>query len=60
MQAHHPLWPFGRRRDLGDRQRRGVRGEDGTGANDPVELPEELLLRLELLDDRLDDQVAVA
>ena len=54
--------PSGRRRggcDLGHRERRGVRGEDGVRAADPLELGEELPLRLELLDDRLDHDVAV-
>ena len=45
--------------DLGDRERRGVRREHGVRAADPVELGEELPLRAELLDDRLDHEVAV-
>ena len=50
----------GRRgRDLGHRERRGVRREDRVGSADPVELGEERALRLELLDDRLDHEVAV-
>ena len=44
--------------DLGDRERRGVGRKDGVGAADPVELGEELPLRGQLLDDRLDHEVA--
>ena len=57
-----PTTRSGRRRggrDLGDRERGGVRGEDGVGTADSLELGEELPLRLELLDDRLDHEVAV-
>ena len=51
---------FGRRRgDLGHGERGRVGREHGVGAADPVELREELLLRRELLDDRLDHEVAV-
>ena len=46
-------------RDLGDGERRGVRREHRVGPADPVELGEELALRRELLDDRLDHEVAV-
>ena len=40
-------------------QGRGVGGEDGVVLADVVELAEELLLDVEVLDDRLDDEVAV-
>ena len=43
--------------DLGDGERRGVRGQDRVGAREAVELGEELSLRLQLLDDGLDDEV---
>ena len=49
----------GRRRDLGDRQRRRVGGEHGVGADDLVELLEDRALEVEVLDDRLDHEVAV-
>ena len=58
----HPDDPCGYRRrrgDLGHGERRGVRREHRVGRAGPLELGEELLLRRELLDDRLDDDVAV-
>ena len=45
--------------DLRDRERRRVRREDGVGATDAFQLREQLPLGLELLDDRLDHDVAV-
>ena len=48
-----------RRGDLGDRQRRGVRREDGVGGDDQVEPAEDLLLEVELLGHGLDDELAV-
>ena len=48
-----------RRRDLGHGQRRRVRREHDVVADEAVELGEQLLLRLELLDDRLDHEIAV-
>ncbi len=59
MHPDHALGPRRRGRDLGDGERRGVRRENGIGPADPVELGEELALRLQLLDDRLDHEVAV-
>jgi hypothetical protein len=47
-------------RDLDDRKRRRVAGEDGVLGNDLVQLAEQLHLLGEALDDRLDDDVAVA
>ena len=44
--------------DLGDRQRRGVRGEDACAAGRSVELAEQRVLDLEVLEHRLDDEVA--
>ena len=58
VHAEHALRPRRRRRDLRDRQRGGVRREDGVLRRDPVQLGEELSLRLDLLHDRLDDEVA--
>ena len=59
VHADDALGPGRRGRDLGHRERRGVGREDRVGPADPVELGEELALRLELLDDRLDHEVAV-
>ncbi len=58
MHAHHAL---GRRRrggDLRHRERRRVRREDRVRPADALELGEQGALRLELLDDRLDHEVA--
>ena len=46
-------------RDLGDGERRRVRREHRVRPADALELGEELLLRREILDDRLDHEVAV-
>ena len=43
-----------------DRDRRGVGGEDGVRADELLEPGEQRLLGLELLDDRLDDDVGLA
>ena len=59
VHAHDAFWRRRRRRDLRDGERRRVRREDRVGANDSLELSEELELRAEVLDDRLDDQIAV-
>ena len=45
--------------DLGDRQRRGVGGEDRVLRADLVELAEQLALDGELLEHRLDDEIGV-
>jgi hypothetical protein len=58
----HPGHALRRRDRAGDlryRERRRVRGEHGVGPADALELREQLPLRLELLDDRLDHDVAV-
>ena len=43
--------------DLGERERRGVGGEDRIGRGDLLGAREDRALRLRLLDDRLDDEV---
>ena len=58
MEADDAIGAPGGRGDLGHRQRRGVRREDRARGEDLVERREELALRLELLDDRLDHDVA--
>ena len=45
--------------DLGDRERRRVGREDRVRTHDPLELGEERVLGVEILDDRLDHEVAV-
>ena len=45
--------------DLGDAERGGVGGQDRVRADDAVERPEDRLLDLERLHDRLDDEVGV-
>ena len=50
--------PAGLHGHLDDREGRGVGGQDGVVAGDPVELVEQLLLDGQVLDHRLDDQVA--
>ena len=59
MHADDALRRGRRGRDLGDGERGRVRGEHRVGAADALELREQLLLRREFLDDRLDDEVAV-
>ena len=53
-----PLGPRDRSGYLRHRERRRVRGEDGIGPHDRLELAEEGDLRVEVLDDRLDDEIA--
>ena len=48
-----------RGRDLGDRQRRRVGREHGVWTHDVVELGEDAALKVEPLDNSLDDEVAV-
>ena len=59
VHADDPLGVAGGDRDLGDRQRRGVGREDRVGADDRVELAEDVLLEVEVLGHRLDDELAV-
>ena len=56
----HALGPARRRRDLGDRERRGVRREDARRAAVRPSSAKSSPLRLELLDDRLDHEVESA
>ena len=58
VHADDALRPRRRRGDLGHREGRRIGGEDRVGAADPVQVREERALRLDLLDDRLDDEVA--
>ena len=48
-----------RHREFDDRKRRGVGREDRSGLGDAVEFGEERRLHGEILDDRLDHQIAV-
>ena len=59
VEAHEALGVRELRADLLDRERRGVRGEDGLGGDELLDLGEDVLLDLELLEDGLDDPVAV-
>ena len=59
VQAAEPIRPLRRRRQLGDAQRRGVRDEDRVRPDDLLERRVGLPLVVEVLDDRLDDEVAV-
>ena len=54
------LGAAGADRDVGDRQRRGVGGEDGVVPAHPVQLGEDRALQVEPLGHCLDDEVAVA
>jgi hypothetical protein len=55
----HALRPLGCLRDVRDRERRGVRREDGVRAHEPIEIREERALDVELLNNGFDDEVAV-
>ena len=55
--ADDRLGPLGHRGDLGDRDRAGVGAEHRAVPADPVQLAEDLLLDLEALERRLDDDV---
>ena len=59
VHAHDSLGRRGRRCDLGDGQGRRIAREHRVGAADRLELREERPLGVELLDDRLDHEVAV-
>ena len=59
VDAAHLVGALGRHRQLDDRQRRRVGGEDRRRLDDLLELGEQLLLDGEVLDDALDDEVAV-
>jgi hypothetical protein len=59
VHAHDPARSRVGRGDLGDRQGRGVGGQDRVGLDDVVEPPEEVLLDLERLHDRLDHEVCL-
>ena len=59
VQAHDPARVVRRDRDLGHRQAGGVGGEDRVGADDGVELAEDLALEVQVLGHGLDHQVTV-
>ena len=59
VDAAHAVGPAGLHRHLDHGQRRRVGGEDRVVAADAVELAEEVLLGVEVLDDRLEHEVAV-
>ena len=59
VDAADELGPRGLHRELDDRERRGVGREDRVAPRQSVELREERLFDGEVLDDRLDDEVAV-
>jgi HipA-like protein len=60
VEAGHPRRQPQCGRDRGDRQRRGVAREHAVVAHQRLELGEQRLLGAEVLDDRLDDDIAVA
>ena len=59
MDAADLVGAFGHHRQLDDGERRGVGGDDRLGLDDAVELLEQVALDLQVLDDGLDDEVAV-
>jgi hypothetical protein len=59
VHADHAFRPLRGLGDLRDRERGGVRREDRVRPADSLELGKEPPLRLQLFDDRLDDEVAV-
>ena len=58
VEAADPLRPLARGRDRGDLQRRGVGRDQAVVRHYALEMAEQLALRLQVLDDRLDDDVA--
>ena len=60
VHADHSLGCPRRLGDLRHRERGGVRGEDGVGRDEPVELLEELALDLQILEGSLDHEPAGA
>ncbi len=59
MEPGHAFGPPACRGNRRDRQRRGVGGEDRLRPHDGLELAEQVALGLQVLDDGLDDEVAV-
>jgi hypothetical protein len=59
MHADDPGRMMRRHRDLGHRQRRGIRGQDRCLRDDGVEFGEDLPLQAEVFGDCLDDEVGV-
>ena len=60
MGAERALAPLQALHDVGDRDHRGVAGEDGVGADVRLDLGEQLLLERQILKHRLDHIVGVA
>ena len=58
MQAAEPVRPLRRRGELGDAERRGVREKDRVRLHERLERGVGLALLLQVLDNRLDDEVA--
>ena len=59
MHAREPVRPIRCRRQLRDRNGRGVAGKKGMRRADLLQLPEQIQLRRLVLDDRLDDEFAI-
>jgi len=59
VHADHAIRALGRGRELGDRNRRGVAGQQRLRLGDGIELREDLELEIEILGRCLDDEVAV-
>ena len=59
MRAERALLADQALHDRGDRDHRGVAGENGVAARPQLDLGKQLLLEIELLSDRFDDKVGV-
>ena len=60
MDAAHLVRSLGGHRQLHDGERRGVGGDDRLGLDDAVEVFEQVALGAHVLDDALDDEIAIA
>src|SRR5438067_9911273 len=59
MHANDFFGALGKRRQLGNRDRRSVRGEDDLGTQERIEMAKECSLDLEFFADRFDGKVAI-